>query len=100
MFSGGDDAEVARWLLLFANSHAKRESPRIEAVLDRGDPAHAHYALSLRERDRVSRALVLDPAEVAANRGGLTWCATLASELRALARELLETHPTGNRAVS
>ena len=34
MFSGGDYDEVARWLENFVNSHAKREDPRAECVLD------------------------------------------------------------------
>ena len=38
MFSGGDYHEVARWLENFVNSHAKREDPRAEAVLDTEGP--------------------------------------------------------------
>ena len=36
MFSGGDYDEVARWLRNFVSSHAKRENPRVEAVVEAG----------------------------------------------------------------
>ena len=38
MFSGGDYDEVARWLSNFVTSHAKRENPRVEAVVEAGLP--------------------------------------------------------------
>ena len=38
MFSGGDYAEVARWLKNFVTSHGKRETLRVEAVVDAEGP--------------------------------------------------------------
>ena len=38
MFSGGDYEEVGRWLWNFVISHAKRENPRVEAIVDAEGP--------------------------------------------------------------
>ena len=48
-FSGGDYAEVGRWLANFVSSHAKREQPRIEARVDtEGDREGRSYGVRLR----------------------------------------------------
>ena len=95
-FSGGDYEEVGRWLENFAASHAKHESPRVEAVVDR---AGAHegrsYGLSLRLGERRLPAPGAAPLEfaypdVAQRRGSMAWCAELAERVRELARRLVE----------
>ena len=90
MFSGGSYEEVARWLKMFLNSHAKREHPRIEAVLEADDPARegVSYAPRLHLGERVSPLMVFDYKDVAAHRGELAWCADLAQRVRREARAL------------
>ncbi|MBI4637204.1 MAG: hypothetical protein HY727_12715 [Candidatus Rokubacteria bacterium] len=89
MFSGGDYEEVARWLLNFLTSHAKRENPRIEVVFDAGPEREGKsYTARLRLRDRLSDVMELDFGDVADNRGNLAWCAAMAERTRALARAL------------
>jgi hypothetical protein len=96
MFSGGDYEEVARWLENFAVSHAKRENPKIEAVLEtEGSREGSSYGLRLRLGQRLVPApgqppLELSFREVADNRGNLTWCSALAARIRSVARELSE----------
>lgn len=99
MFSGGDYQEVARWLRLFATSHAKRESPRVETVVEEDDVQRA-YRVRLIHGDRSSLALELDAADVAANRGSLEWCSRLATQIRGLARQVVDPAGAGNRAAS
>jgi hypothetical protein len=95
-FSGGDYEEVGRWLENFATSHAKRESPRVEATVDTGGAHEGHsYRLSLRLDDRRLPAsgdapLELAYPEVAQRRGSMAWCAELAERVRELARRLVE----------
>ena len=90
MFSGGDYEEVGRWLWNFLTSHAKRENPRIEVMLDDvPDRDGASYGARLRLGDRVSASMELDFKEVAERRESLAWCADLAARTRARARELL-----------
>ena len=92
MFSGGDYHEVARWLLNFLISHAKREHPRIEVSLDAGrDREGKSYAATLMLGGRRSPPIEFDFGEVAARRGELAWCRALAERTRALAREHLLT---------
>ena len=92
MFSGGSYDDVARWLRMFLTSHAKREHPRVEVVLDEDDTLHGRaYRARLRLGPRASEPLELEYREVADHRGALDWCAALASRTRALARGLLET---------
>jgi len=94
MFSGGDYAEVARWLQNFVTSHAKRENPHVEALVDAEGPREGQsYGVRLELRHSLNppsdRApLELTFAEVAANRGDLHWCQTLAARVRESAREL------------
>lgn len=95
MFSGGTYDEVARWLRMFLTSHAKREHPRVEVVLDEDDTLHGRaYRAQLRVGPRTSEPLELEYRDVADHRGALDWCAALASRTRALARGLLETGST------
>ncbi len=94
MFSGGDYDEVARWLRNFIVSHAKRESLRVEAVVETQGSREGHsYGVRLQLGDRLLPApgeppLELAYAEVAQNRGSMSWCNGLASRVRALARDL------------
>jgi hypothetical protein len=97
MFSGGSYDEVKRWLLMFLNSHAKRENPRVEAVLDDDDAREGRsYGAWLRFGPHGSRLMEFDYQEVAQHRGELAWCAALAERVRREARELL----TGSTAAN
>ena len=88
MFSGGDYHEVARWLENFATSHAKQEDLRAESVLDPEGPRDgATYGLRVRVADRLSSALELRFDEVAAGRGSMAWCQSLAGRVRGLVRD-------------
>ena len=100
MFSGGSYDEVARWLRVFLTSHAKREHPRVEVVLDEDDAlqGRAHRAW-LRLGDRVSGVIDLDYKDVADHRGELAWCSTLAERTRAAVRDLLGARSTGDARV-
>lgn len=90
VFSGGDYAEVARWLGMFLVSHAKREHPRIEVELDAGDEREGKsFGACLRLDERRTPLLEFDFREVADNRGSLAWCKAMAERTRAQARELL-----------
>ena len=85
MFSGGDYHEVARWLENFATSHAKREDLRAECALDTGSPREgASYALRVRVGDRLSSEIALRFDDVAAGRGSMAWCQSLADRVRGL----------------
>ena len=94
MFSGGDYAEVARWLENFVTSHAKRENPRVEAVLEAdGAREGQSYGVRLELGPARCPAADQDPIElsfpeVASSRGRLDWCQTLAARVRACAREV------------
>jgi hypothetical protein len=90
MFSGGDYEEVARWLRLFATSHAKRESPRVETLVEQDDERRTTYRVRVTCDGRSSAALELDATEVAASRGSRDWCGRLAIRIRGLARALLD----------
>jgi hypothetical protein len=90
MFSGGSYDDVKRWLRMFLNSHAKREDPRIEAVLDEDDARDGRsYGAWLRFGAHTSGLMEFDYAEVAQRRGELAWCAALAERVREQARQLL-----------
>jgi hypothetical protein len=93
MFSGGDFHEVARWLLNFLNSHAKRESPRVEALVEADDDRPTVYGVRLRLGERLSPRVELDFQTVADNRGSLAWCSDLAAQVRGWARDLLVATP-------
>jgi hypothetical protein len=99
MFSGGSYEEVARWLKMFLNSHAKREHPRIEAVLEDDDVREGvSYVARLHFEGRTSPLMEFDYKEVAAHRGELAWCADLAQRVRREARTLLAGSAPGNVA--
>jgi len=93
VFGGGDYQEVGRWLRNFVASHAKRENPRAEAMVDDdGSREGRSYGVRLKLGEEVrppasNPPLELAFADVAAGRGGLAWCAALAERVRALARE-------------
>jgi hypothetical protein len=88
LFSGGDYHEVARWLENFATSHAKREDLRAECALDTERPHEGtSYGLRVRVDDRLSSEIVLGFDDVAAGRGSMAWCQSLADRVRGLVRE-------------
>jgi hypothetical protein len=90
MFSGGSYDDVKRWLRMFLNSHAKREDPRIEAVLDDDDAREGRsYGAWLRVGPHSSGLMEFDYDVVARHRGELAWCAALAERVRQQARQLL-----------
>lgn len=97
MLAGGSYEEVARWLWNFAMSHAKRESPLVEAVLESPEErVGKSYGLRLRVGDRYLPALNQPPIEfaypeVADGKASFAWCEALAKRIRGLARELLGT---------
>jgi hypothetical protein len=97
MFSGGSYDEVGRWLWNFLTSHAKRVSPRVEVEVDVGHEREGRsYGARLRVGTRVNPPLEFDFREVAAQRGSLAWCAELAEQTTALARELLAERGTAD----
>ena len=97
MFSGGSYDEVTRWLRIFLTSHAKREHPRVQVVLDSDDALEGRaYRARLRLGDRVSEPLELDYRDVADHRGTLAWCAALAARTRALVLGLLGAGSAGD----
>ena len=91
-FSGGSYNEVERWLWNFLTSHAKREHPRIEVRLERGDEREGRsYGARLMLGERMSPLLEFDYQDAADHRGSLGWCRELADRTRQLAREHLLT---------
>ncbi len=97
MFSGGSYDEVARWLHVFLTSHAKREHPRVEVVLDEDDALQGRaYRARLRLGERLSEPIELDFKDVADHRGALAWCTALAARTRAQARSLLGAGSAGD----
>jgi hypothetical protein len=89
VFSGGSYHDVARWLRNFLTAHAKRVDPRIEVELDADDERESHsYGARMRLGLRLGPLVELDFRDVAANRGSLVWCATLAERTKEWAREL------------
>ena len=99
MLAGGSYEEVARWLWNFATSHAKRESPRVEAVVETPEEREGKsYGLRLRVDERYLPPLDRPPiefayAEVADGLTKFAWCEALAQRIRGWARELLATEP-------
>ena len=99
MFSGGSYDEVARWLKMFLNSHAKREQPRVEALLEDDEAReNVSYAARLVLGDRTSPVMEFDYKIVAAHRGEFAWCTDLAQRVRREARLLLAGSASGNVA--
>jgi hypothetical protein len=94
MFSGGSYEEVGRWLWNFLTSHAKRENPRAEVLVDSGDEREGRsYGVRLRLGRHIGPVIEFDYREVAAYRGNLAWCRALAEETRSQVRQL--TGPPG-----
>ncbi|MBF8288159.1 MAG: hypothetical protein HW381_1267 [Candidatus Rokubacteria bacterium] len=90
MFGGGDYHEVARWLENFATSHAKREDLRAECALNTEGPREGtSYGLRVRVGDRLSSEIALGFDDVAAGRGSMAWCQSLADRVRGLVREAI-----------
>jgi hypothetical protein len=100
MFSGGNYDEVSRWLRVFLTSHAKREHPRVEVVLDEDDALQGRaFRARLRLGQQVSEAIDLSYEDATAHRGELAWCVALAARARALARGLLGAGSAGDARV-
>lgn len=103
MFAGGSYEEVARWLQNFVTSHAKRESPRVEGIVEASDEREGKsYGVRLRLDDRFLPPLTEPPfelayPEVADGKGSLAWCNAMAGRIRGMARQLLESK-TGRAA--
>lgn len=97
MLPGGSYEEVGRWLWNFATSHAKRESPRVEAVVETPEEREGKpYGVRLSLGDRFLPPLNEPPAEfayaeVAEGKASFAWCEALAKRVRGWARELLDT---------
>lgn len=97
MLPGGSYEEVARWLRNFVVSHAKRESPRVEAVVEAEEEREGKsYGVRVRLGDRFLPPLDQLPTEltypeVAEGKASFAWCEALARRVRGLARELLDT---------
>lgn len=106
MFAGGSYEEVGRWLLGFVNSHAKRESPRIEGVVEAGDKrAGKTFGVRLRLGEEYEPALA-EPAielpfeEVSSGKGSLAWCRSQGARMRGGARRLLEAEAAAAASAS
>jgi len=97
MLPGGSYEEVARWLWNFATSHAKHESPLVEAVVETLEERDGQfYGLRLRVGERFLPPVDQPPiefaySEVSEGKARFAWCEALASRIRGWARELLET---------
>lgn len=95
MFAGGSYEEVARWFRIFLNSHAKRESPRIEAIVEAGDErAGKTFGVRLRLDEAYSPSLDQPAIEfsfqgVSDGKGSFSWCESAGRRVRDWARELL-----------
>ncbi len=96
MFAGGSYEEVGRWLLGFLNSHAKRESPRVEGIVEAGgERAGKSFGVRLRLGERhqpplEQPAIELSFDDVSAGKGSLAWCQALAQRVSDWARQLIE----------
>jgi hypothetical protein len=89
-----DYDETRVWLTGFVRSHAKRESARIEALIDAAGAREGRsYGIRLSLGDRTypppgAPPIELTFQEVAEGRTRFAWCAALAGRVRAAAREL------------
>jgi hypothetical protein len=90
-----DYREAGKWLRGFAGAHAKRESPRIEAIVEMDEAREGrsfglHLALAGVTRPPTGEpAIELDYAEVADERARFAWCEAFAQRVRAEARALV-----------
>jgi hypothetical protein len=99
VFSGGTYEEVGRWLWNFLTSHAKRETPRAEVILDAGaEGGSGSYRARFRLGNELSSVSEVDYREVADNRGNLAWCRAWADKARAQVRALVSTAAADRRA--
>jgi hypothetical protein len=99
VFSGGTYDEVGRWLWNFTTSHAKREDPRAEVILDaRAEGEGGSYGVGFRLGNQLSSVSVVNYREVADNRGNLAWCQARADKVRAQVRALVSTAAAVGRA--
>ena len=95
MFAGGSYEEVARWFRIFLNSHAKRENPRIEALVEAGGARTGRtFGVRLRLDEAYTPALDQPLIEfsfqdVSAGKGSFSWCDSVATRVRGWAREIL-----------
>jgi len=96
VFAGGSYEDVGRWLLGFVNSHAKRESPRVEGSVEAGNEgAGKTFGVRLRLGEEYEPSLA-EPAiefpfeEVSSGKGSLAWCQSQGARMRGWARRLLE----------
>lgn len=86
--------EVGRWLWNFAVAHAKRESPRIEAVVDMDETREGRsYGLRLllgpdAEPPAGEPPIELEFQAVLEGRARFAWCQALAEQIRERARPL------------
>ncbi|HET7341076.1 MAG TPA: hypothetical protein VFL90_06410, partial [Methylomirabilota bacterium] len=97
VFSGGSYDDVARWLKNFLTSHAKREDPRAEVLLEAGDEREGRsYGARLVLGARAGEPLSFDYKDVAAHRGQLAWCAELAARTRVQVKGLLAAGSAGD----
>jgi hypothetical protein len=91
--------EVARWLHNFATSHAKREHPRAEAVVDTGGDREGRscglrLVLGSRTHPPADQApLEFGFAEVAEGRTRFAWCESLAQRIRGEVHRLVAATP-------
>ncbi len=99
MFSGGTYEEVGRWLWNFLASHAKREDPRAEVLLDTHDAGEGgSYEVRFRLGSHLSTVREFDYREVAETRGNLVWCRALADKARAQVAALVGSPLTTSRS--
>lgn len=95
--------ELGRWLGNFATSHGKRESPRVEAIVEMDDAREGRsYGLRLVLGGLVHPPAASPPiefayAEVVEGRTRLAWCEALAGRIRADVRRLA-AEPEGKRS--
>ncbi len=86
--------EVGRWLWNFALAHAKREHPRIEAVVDMDEAREGRsYGLRLllgpdAEPPAGEPPVELEFEAVREGRARFAWCQALAEQIRERARRL------------
>ncbi|HWC04992.1 MAG TPA: hypothetical protein VHF87_19745 [Methylomirabilota bacterium] len=92
--------EAGAWLQGFVRSHAKREDPRIEVLLDAAGPRDGRsYGVRLALDDRLhpppgSPPMEFQFREVVEERTRFAWCAALGERVRTAARALLAVVPS------
>ncbi|MFQ5946704.1 MAG: hypothetical protein ACE5NC_10725 [Anaerolineae bacterium] len=95
-YKGASYEEVVDWLLNFVNSHAKRESPRLEGMVETPEEREGKsYGVRLRLGDRLFPPADQPPEDfpylgVSEGRTRFRWCDDLARRVRGWARNLLE----------